>query len=36
MSVKKIVTIGTLAAATIAGLMYFRGDINRYVKMKRM
>lgn len=36
MSVKKIVTIGTLAAATIAGLVYFRGDINRYVKMKRM
>jgi hypothetical protein len=31
----KIVKWGTLAA-TIYSLFYFRGDIQRYVKMKRM
>lgn len=35
MSMKRAIAIGTLAA-TVLGLMYFRGDINRYVKMKRM
>ena len=36
MSVKKVIALSTLAVATVAGLVYFRGDINRYVKMKRM
>jgi len=35
MSKKTILGLSTLAA-TIAGLVYFRGDINRYIKMKRM
>jgi hypothetical protein len=35
MSVKRIVAIGSLAA-TVLGLVYFRGDLNRYIKMKRM
>jgi hypothetical protein len=35
MSVGKIVKWGTIAA-TIYSLVYFRGDIQRYVKMKRM
>ena len=35
MSVRKIVKWGSLAA-TIYSLYYFRGDIQRYVKMKRM
>ncbi len=35
MSLGKIVKWGTLSA-TIGVLVYFRGDIQRYVKMKRM
>ena len=35
MSVGKVVKWGSLAA-TIYGLMYFRGDMQRYVKMKMM
>ncbi len=35
MSVGKIVKWGSLAAA-ISGLYYFRGDVRRYIKMKRM
>lgn len=35
MSTKKIIGWGTLAA-TVWSLIYFRGDIQRYVKMKRM
>lgn len=35
MSVGKVVKWGSLAA-TIYGLMYFRGDLQRYVKMKMM
>lgn len=35
MSVGRIVKWGTLAA-TISGLMYFRGDLRRYIKMKMM
>ena len=31
----KIVKLGTLAAA-VYGLYYFRGDLQRYVKMKMM
>jgi hypothetical protein len=32
---RKILKWGTLAA-TIFAMVYFRGDIQRYVKMKRM
>lgn len=35
MSVGKIVKWGTVAA-TIYGIIYFRGDLQRYIKMKRM
>jgi hypothetical protein len=35
MSVGTVVKWGTIAA-TLASLYYFRGDIQRYVKMKRM
>jgi len=35
MSTKNLVALSALAA-TVFGLVYFRGDINRYVKMKRM
>jgi len=35
MSGKKIFALGSLAA-TVLSLVYFRGDIQRYVKMKRM
>lgn len=35
MSTKSLVAWGALAA-TVFSLVYFRGDINRYVKMKRM
>jgi hypothetical protein len=35
MSLGKVLKWGTLAS-TIFTLVYFRGDINRYVKMKRM
>jgi len=35
MSVGKVVKWGSLAA-TIYGVYFFRGDIKRYVKMKRM
>ena len=35
MSVAKAVKWGSLAA-TVYSLYYFRGDIQRYVKMKRM
>jgi hypothetical protein len=35
MSAGKLLKWSTLAA-TIASLVYFRGDIQRYVKMKRM
>jgi hypothetical protein len=35
MSRKKLATWVTLAA-TVSGLFYFRGDIQRYVKMKMM
>lgn len=35
MSVGKIVKWGALAA-TLSSLYYFRGDLKRYVKMKRM
>ncbi len=35
MSVKNAVKWGTMAA-TICSLYFFRGDIQRYVKMKRM
>lgn len=31
----KIFTWGSIAA-TVWGLIYFRGDIQRYLKMKRM
>jgi len=31
----KLFLLGTLAA-TVWGLMYFRGDIQRYTKMKMM
>jgi hypothetical protein len=36
MSRSKVLTWSSLAAATILGLVWFRGDINRYIKMKRM
>ncbi len=38
MSVTKTVKWGSLAAtaATVYSLYYFRGDIKRYIKMKRM
>jgi len=32
---RKVLGWGSLAAM-LAGLIYFRGDIQRYVKMKRM
>jgi hypothetical protein len=35
MSVKKVVKWGSLAA-TMYSLYYFRGDLQRYVKMKMM
>lgn len=35
MSVAKAVKWGAIAA-TVYSLFYFRGDIQRYVKMKRM
>jgi hypothetical protein len=35
MSVAKIVKWGTVAAA-VYSLVFFRGDIERYVNMKRM
>ena len=35
MSVAKIVKWGTFAA-TVCSVYYFRGDLKRYVKMKRM
>ena len=35
MSVAKVVKWGSLAA-TIYSVYYFRGDLKRYVKMKRM
>jgi hypothetical protein len=35
MSRKQMMTLVTLAA-TVSGLLYFRGDIQRYVKMKMM
>ncbi len=35
MSVAKVVKWGSLAA-TFCSVFYFRGDIKRYVKMKRM
>ncbi len=35
MSVAKLMRWGTLMA-TIGGLVYFRGDRKRYVRMKRM
>jgi hypothetical protein len=35
MSVAKIIGLSAVAAA-ICGLIYFRGDVQRYAKMKRM
>jgi hypothetical protein len=35
MSKGKLLLLGTLAA-TVWGLIYFRGDIQRYTKMKMM
>lgn len=35
MSVRKVVKWGSLAAAFYS-LYYFRGDLNRYIKMKMM
>jgi hypothetical protein len=35
MSVRKIVKWGTIAT-TLASLVYFRGDLQRYIKMKMM
>jgi len=35
MSVAKVVKWGTIAA-TVYSVYFFRGDIQRYVKMKRM
>jgi hypothetical protein len=35
MSLGKIVKWGTIGA-TVGMLVYFRGDIQRYIKMKRM
>jgi hypothetical protein len=35
MSVAKVVKWGTIAA-TVYSMYFFRGDIQRYVKMKRM
>jgi hypothetical protein len=35
MSIGKLVKWGSIAA-TVFGLVYFRGDLQRYVKMKRM
>ena len=35
MSIGTIVKWGSLAAA-ISGVFYFRGDLQRYIKMKRM
>lgn len=35
MSVGKVVKWGSIAA-TICSLVYFRGDVRRYVKMKMM
>jgi hypothetical protein len=35
MSVGKLLKWGTIAA-TVSGLVYFRGDLQRYIKMKMM
>jgi hypothetical protein len=35
MSVGKLVKWGSIAAA-VSGLLYFRGDLKRYIKMKMM
>lgn len=35
MSATKLLMWGSIAAA-IYGLVYFRGDLQRYIKMKRM
>jgi hypothetical protein len=36
MSTGKLVTLGTVAAAAVWALVWFRGDLHRYVKMKMM